>query len=60
MALFASFFSCFNVVSSSRVSDASGRHSKSSSSKKSKNKEKSPRAPIPMSYFPINSQISRL
>ncbi|KAL8028881.1 hypothetical protein ABFX02_14G190900 [Erythranthe guttata] len=58
MSLFTSFFRCFNSThSSTRVSDTSAPNSNSSSMKK---KTKTPRAPIPVSYFPINSQISRL
>ncbi|KAL7158180.1 hypothetical protein ABFS83_02G124800 [Erythranthe nasuta] len=52
--LSSSFFGCF--VSSSQVSDVSAQNT----SEKSKKKEKTPRPPIPMSLFPINSQISRL
>ncbi|KAL7126437.1 hypothetical protein ABFS83_14G187200 [Erythranthe nasuta] len=58
MSLFTTFFSCFNSThSSTRVSDTSTSNSNSSSMKK---KMETPRAPIPVSYFPINSQISRL
>ncbi|KAL9175640.1 hypothetical protein ABFS82_02G124100 [Erythranthe guttata] len=52
--LSSSFFSCF--VSSSQVSDVSTQNA----SEKSKKKEKTPRPPISMSLFPLNSQISRL
>ncbi|KAL8062112.1 hypothetical protein ABFX02_02G124700 [Erythranthe guttata] len=56
MAFFgSSFFSCF-TSSSSRVTDGSAR----SASEKSKKKEKTPRPPIPMSLYPLNSQLSRL
>ncbi|XP_012846315.1 PREDICTED: uncharacterized protein LOC105966295 [Erythranthe guttata] len=58
MSLFTSFFSCFNSThSSTRISDTSEPNLNSSSMKK---KTKTPRAPIPVSYFPINSQMSRL
>ncbi|PON41424.1 hypothetical protein TorRG33x02_338130 [Trema orientale] len=65
MALFSSFFHCFQVPSSSssRVSDhhiesaePKVERSKSSSTSKSK----SSKAPVVVSYFPVNSYLSRL
>ncbi|KAK4379643.1 hypothetical protein RND71_001505 [Anisodus tanguticus] len=62
MALFSWLLSCFSSVpsSSSRVSDDVNNKSKSSEKLGAKSKKKSSSAPIPMSYFPINSQFSRL
>ncbi|KAL9142706.1 hypothetical protein ABFS82_14G188400 [Erythranthe guttata] len=51
----SNFFSCF-VSSSTRVSDVSTQNA----SEKLKKKVKTPRPPIPMSLFPLNSQVSRL
>ncbi|CAK8565163.1 unnamed protein product [Lathyrus sativus] len=63
MALISSFFNCFGPSSnsSSQVYDEKSSQSKSSSSlKKPKSKEKLKGAPIIVSYFPINSNCSRL
>ncbi|KZV47230.1 hypothetical protein F511_07653 [Dorcoceras hygrometricum] len=55
MCFLSSLLSCFGN-SSSRISETS--HAQKGM--KVKNKEKSPRPPIPVSYFPVNSQLSRL
>ncbi|CAN4080490.1 unnamed protein product [Withania somnifera] len=62
MALFSGFFSCFNssTVPSRVCDDANKVKSKSSEKLAAKTKKKSSSAPIPISYFPINSQLSRL
>ncbi|CAL5201784.1 unnamed protein product [Lathyrus oleraceus] len=65
MAFISSFFICFGTSSNSlsQVSDYAEKpsQSKSSSSEKSlKSKEKPKGAPIVVSYFPINSNLSRL
>ncbi|ESW21064.1 hypothetical protein PHAVU_005G038500 [Phaseolus vulgaris] len=63
MSFFSSFFNCFVPSSSSsmRVSDVEdGCESKAPSSEKQKKKSKSKGAPIVMSYFPMNSSLSRL
>nr|DAD42237.1 TPA_asm: hypothetical protein HUJ06_000467 [Nelumbo nucifera] len=63
-SLLPSIFRCF-VAPSSRVSDKiEGVDYEQSKSKnlqeKPKSKEKKAGAPIPVSYFPINSNLSRL
>ncbi|KAK4372201.1 hypothetical protein RND71_007585 [Anisodus tanguticus] len=64
MAFFPGVLSCFSSSvpsSSSRVcDDAVNNKSKSSDKLGAKSKKKSSSAPIPVSYFPINSQFSRL
>ncbi|KAK4372202.1 hypothetical protein RND71_007586 [Anisodus tanguticus] len=62
MALFSGLLSCFSSVPSScsRVSDDVNNKSKSSEKLAAKSKKKSSSAPIIVSYFPINSQFSRL
>ncbi|KAE9584900.1 hypothetical protein Lalb_Chr25g0283311 [Lupinus albus] len=63
MALISVFLNCFapSKSSSSQVSDhAEGSQLKSLSSEKPKSKTKSKGAPIVVSYFPINSHLSRL
>lgn len=66
MAIFPGLLSCFSggvgVSSSSRVcDDVIHNNGKSkSSAAKTKKKSSSSSAPIPVSYFPINSQLSRL
>ncbi|CAK8565167.1 unnamed protein product [Lathyrus sativus] len=64
MALISSFFYCFGLSSnlSSQVSnyDEKSSQTKVSSSEKPKRKEKSKGAPIIVSYFPVNSNLSRL
>ncbi|GMY22258.1 protein QUIRKY-like [Fagus crenata] len=57
MALFSAFFKCFVPSSLSQVSDDV---IKADSSEKPKNKSKSSGAPIVVSYFPVNSNLSRL
>ncbi|KAI3448930.1 hypothetical protein Pfo_005595 [Paulownia fortunei] len=59
MPFFSSFLNSF-VCSSSRMSDASMQNYNLLSSEELKKKEKSLCAPIPVSYFPINVQISCL
>ncbi|KAK7334794.1 hypothetical protein VNO80_26559 [Phaseolus coccineus] len=65
MSFFSSFFNSFVPSSSSssssmRVSDVeAGRESKAPSSEKQKKKSKSKGAPIVMTYFPMNSSLSR-
>ncbi|KAL3740742.1 hypothetical protein ACJRO7_021939 [Eucalyptus globulus] len=74
MSLFSSLFSCFSDHSDSRViSCEGGDHSNKSSSiskdghvvgeaklNKNSSKRKSKPPPIPMAYFPIGSNLSRL
>ncbi|BAT93026.1 hypothetical protein VIGAN_07191100, partial [Vigna angularis var. angularis] len=64
MSFFSSFFNCCVSSSSSssrKVSDVEdGCESKAPSSEKQKKKPKSKGAPVVMSYFPINSSLSRL
>ncbi|PON52364.1 hypothetical protein PanWU01x14_210000 [Parasponia andersonii] len=63
MALFSSFFNCFHVPSSSssRVSDhVECSELKVEKSKSSRSKSKSSKAPVVVSYFPVNSHLSRL
>ncbi|EXB59945.1 hypothetical protein L484_013065 [Morus notabilis] len=73
MAIFSSFFNCFAPPSSSsssscRVSDDHGKSTDTSEKKvapndlkKTKSKSsKSSKAPIVVSYFPVNSYPSRL
>ncbi|KAK4738305.1 hypothetical protein R3W88_002002 [Solanum pinnatisectum] len=55
MAFFSGLFSCF--MTSTRVCDDAN---KSKSSYANTKKKSSSKAPIPVSYFPINSQVSRL
>ncbi|POO00096.1 hypothetical protein TorRG33x02_042230 [Trema orientale] len=65
MALSSSFFNCFRPSSSSRVSDhiESSKKKVASSmekSSKSSSESKSSKAPVVLSYFPVNSYLSRL
>ncbi|CAL5201783.1 unnamed protein product [Lathyrus oleraceus] len=63
MALITYFFNCFGLSSSlsSQVSNyEQSSQPKTSSSEKPKRNEKSKRAPIVVSYFPVNSNLSRL
>ncbi|KAF8030123.1 hypothetical protein BT93_E2530 [Corymbia citriodora subsp. variegata] len=74
MSLFSSLFSCFSDHSNSRVISLEGEdHSNKSrsirkhsrvegegESKKNNSRSKSKPPPIPMSYFPVGSQLSRL
>ncbi|KAL3740744.1 hypothetical protein ACJRO7_021941 [Eucalyptus globulus] len=74
MSLFSSLISCFSDHSGSRVVSCEGEnHSNKSSSiskdgqvggeaklKKNSSKRKSKPPPIPMAYFPIGSNLSRL
>ncbi|KAL3740743.1 hypothetical protein ACJRO7_021940 [Eucalyptus globulus] len=74
MSLFSSLFSCFSDHSDSRVISFEGEghlHKSSSLSKddhvkgeaelkKNSSKSKSKPPPIPMAYFPIGSNLSRL
>ncbi|KAI6704533.1 hypothetical protein NL676_007495 [Syzygium grande] len=74
MSLFSSLFSCFADHSDSRVVSFEGEgHSHKSRStskdshvdgeaelKKNNSKRKSKSPPIPMAYFPIGSNLSRL
>ncbi|KAF8030121.1 hypothetical protein BT93_E2526 [Corymbia citriodora subsp. variegata] len=74
MSLFSSLFSCFSDHSDSRVISCEGEdHSNKSSSiskdshvkgeaelKKNSSKRKSKPPPIPVAYFPIGSNLSRL
>ncbi|KAI8027897.1 hypothetical protein LOK49_LG02G01308 [Camellia lanceoleosa] len=63
MVLLSTIFSCIMPSSwSPRISDdANGQNLKARSSEKPKRKAtKSSRAPIVLSYFPVNSQLSRL
>ncbi|TMW84110.1 hypothetical protein EJD97_025777, partial [Solanum chilense] len=57
MALFSGLFSCFTSNVPSRVCDD---ENKSKSSTTNTKKKSSSKAPIPISYFPINTQVSRL
>ncbi|KAL0006569.1 hypothetical protein SO802_008071 [Lithocarpus litseifolius] len=60
MALFSAFFNCFVPSSLSRVSNDA---MKAEPLEKPKNKTKSKsssEAPIVVSYFPVNSYLSRL
>ncbi|GMY22223.1 hypothetical protein FCV25MIE_17464 [Fagus crenata] len=57
MALFSALFTCFVPSALSRVSDDA---MKADSSEKAKNKSKSSGAPIVVSYFPVNSYLSRM
>ncbi|KZV47229.1 hypothetical protein F511_07652 [Dorcoceras hygrometricum] len=54
MGFLSNMLSCFGN-SSSRITDTCATETV-----KVKKKERSPRPPIPMSYFPVNSQMSRL
>ncbi|KAL6981647.1 hypothetical protein U1Q18_023272 [Sarracenia purpurea var. burkii] len=68
MGHLSAIFSCFSPSSSPRVSDhtaaaaAPVRHFKAPSSNNPKTKDTPKRsgAPIVMSYFPVNSHLSRL
>ncbi|GMY22224.1 hypothetical protein FCV25MIE_17500 [Fagus crenata] len=59
MALFSALFTCFVPSESSRVSDDAMK-ADSSEKAKNKSKSKSSGAPIVVSYFPVNSYLSRL
>ncbi|KAL4601449.1 hypothetical protein ACB092_11G274200 [Castanea dentata] len=59
MALFSAFFKCFVPSLLSHVSDDAMK-SDSSEKSKSKSKSKPSGAPIVVSYFPVNSMLSRL
>ncbi|KAK4591608.1 hypothetical protein RGQ29_016151 [Quercus rubra] len=59
MALFSAFFKCFVPSSLSQVSDGAMK-AESSEKSKSKSKSKPSGAPIVVSYFPVNSNLSRL
>ncbi|KAL4601441.1 hypothetical protein ACB092_11G274000 [Castanea dentata] len=59
MALFSAFFKCFVPSSLSQVSDDAMK-AESSEKSKSKSKSKPSGAPIVVSYFPVNSMLSRL
>ncbi|XAR54331.1 hypothetical protein NMG60_11029409 [Bertholletia excelsa] len=61
MALFSSVFGCL-MPSSSRVNDDAGDLKKKAASpeKRKSVSRSSSQAPIVMSYFPVNSQMSRL
>nr|KJB69265.1 hypothetical protein B456_011G013200 [Gossypium raimondii] len=59
MALLISFFSCFSGSQREKVSPSSIKANTASNAKLKESKaKKSP--PIPMSYFPIGSNFSRL
>ncbi|EEF49187.1 uncharacterized protein LOC8261130 [Ricinus communis] len=64
MVLFSAILSCFVPSSSSRVSDdaeaCSGSSMKVSNNEKPRSKSRSSSAPIIVSYFPMNSYMSRL
>ncbi|KAG5539012.1 hypothetical protein RHGRI_019536 [Rhododendron griersonianum] len=61
MVSFSAVFSCFFLSSPSRVFDDSGRQkAKGSSSGKREGNSKAARAPIVISYFPVNSYVSRM
>ncbi|KAI4333175.1 hypothetical protein L6164_018013 [Bauhinia variegata] len=63
MAWFSVLFNCFAPSSSSRarVSDyGQGSKPKAGSSQKPERNSKSKAAPVPVSYFPVNSYLSRL
>ncbi|CAL5201780.1 unnamed protein product [Lathyrus oleraceus] len=65
MALISSFFNCFGPSSNSSsqvfyYDDKSYQLKSSYSLEKLKSKEKSKGAPIVVSYFPVNSNLSRL
>ncbi|KAI3419254.1 uncharacterized protein J3R85_013244 [Psidium guajava] len=75
MSLFSSLFGCFSnhsnsrVISSERGEDRSnksrsmskpGRVEGKGESKKNSSRSKSKPPPIPMTYFPVGSQLSRL
>nr|POF23476.1 hypothetical protein CFP56_40053 [Quercus suber] len=59
MALFSALIKCFVPSSSSQVSDDAMK-ADSSEKPKGKDKSKSSGAPIVLSYFPVNSNLSRL
>ncbi|KAI5603172.1 hypothetical protein BDE02_01G202100 [Populus trichocarpa] len=56
MGRFSAIFSFFVSSSSSRVTDEAARNK----TEKPKSKSKSSGAPIVVSYFPVNSSLSRL
>ncbi|WOG95701.1 hypothetical protein DCAR_0415028 [Daucus carota subsp. sativus] len=63
MGLFSGIMSCFNPTFSSRVNDKENvkeEESSSSSNHKPESKSSGSKAPIPVSYFPINSRLSYL
>ncbi|KAL7204305.1 hypothetical protein ACSBR2_017388 [Camellia fascicularis] len=62
MVVFSAIFSCFFPSSPARVSDDAGSQQvKAASMEKNKRNTKSSKgAPIVVSYFPVNSQLSRL
>ncbi|KAL0006572.1 hypothetical protein SO802_008074 [Lithocarpus litseifolius] len=59
MALFSAFFKCFVPSSLSQVANDAMK-AESSEKSKSKSKSKPSGAPIVISYFPVNSILSRL
>ncbi|KAL0686817.1 hypothetical protein Bca4012_086494 [Brassica carinata] len=61
MSLLASFFGCFVPKSGSKISSSDGSsNSKTLSLEKPKSKSKSPRAPMIVSYFPVDGFVAAL
>ncbi|KAL7204296.1 hypothetical protein ACSBR2_017379 [Camellia fascicularis] len=62
MVVFSAIFSCFFPSSPARVSDNTGSQQVRAASmgKDKRNSKSSKGAPIVVSYFPVNSQFSRL
>lgn len=63
MGIFSGMLSCFNPSTSARVIDRENAKEKEpslSSNHKLKSKSSGNKAPIPISYFPVNSRFSYL